>query len=218
MNDIDVGSPSRPSVAGTAIRGSIAGSNANPGTTDAYSIQGFLYKYKKGITGAVTWKQNWLYVDHEVIHQYGGKNRPTSTETPKYSWNIAECFIQPTSIRKFSFEIKYTDKSNITHSVIYAAEDSKSYDSWMKVLLYHQNQYEDEEDDNEEDDANEDDAEDSTIDEKTNNNTAKNSTNYKESSPTEKLILGFFKKNKFRKVRITAVLHHDHMVKLTAII
>lgn len=102
---------------------------------DVYSIQGFLWKYKKGVTGG-SWKKNWVYADSTVIAQYGGNQRPLPTEAPKYKWKIADCSIRSSDLRRFAFEVTmHGGGSGVSETAIFAADDSKSFEKWMKILI-----------------------------------------------------------------------------------
>jgi hypothetical protein len=102
---------------------------------EVYSIQGFLWKYKRSVTGG-SWKKNWVYADNLVLSQFAGNHRPSANEAPKYSWKVEECQINPSNLRRFAFEV-------ITGSetVIFAADDQESYQKWLKILV-EQNQTE----------------------------------------------------------------------------
>lgn len=103
---------------------------------ELYSIQGFLWKHKKGVTGG-TWKKNWVYADHETILQYSGNQRPLQNETAKYSWKVVNCEIRPSKLRRFAFEIVHrppTEPSN-QEIIVFAADDGASYQQWMKILV-----------------------------------------------------------------------------------
>jgi hypothetical protein len=162
---------------------------------EVYSIQGFLWKAKKTVTGGLSWKKNWVYADQEVLLQYGGNNRPTTSETPKYTWKLADCTIQPNNARKYSFEIISQDNS----SVIFTADDADSYSKWLKILTGKgSNQQNAPEDDEKEEEG--------TVDDKSSQRkSVKGFDDLEEmmkpsNDPMESLIREYFRKQLFKKV------------------
>ncbi len=97
---------------------------------EVHSIQGVLWKAKKGVA-ATGWKKHWVYADNFTIRQWSGKTKPAKGEEPKYTMNVNECEIKPSSIRKFAFEV--TEKST-GKSMIFAADEGVSYRKWLKIL------------------------------------------------------------------------------------
>jgi hypothetical protein len=162
---------------------------------EVYSIQGFLWKAKKTVTGGLSWKKNWVYADQEVLLQYGGNNRPTTSETPKYTWKLADCTIQPNNARKYSFEIISLDNS----SVIFTADDADSYSKWLKILTGKgSNQQSTPEEDEEE-------AEGTVDDKSSQRKSVKGFEDLEEmmkpsSDPMESLIREYYRKQLFKKV------------------
>ncbi len=100
-------------------------------TEEVESIQGLLWKYKKGTIGG-TWKKNWVYADNQYFLQWPGKVRPVRNERPKYTLKMVHCkVVTKSSLKRFAFEI--IDNVQKT-SMIFAADDSHSYSKWIKVL------------------------------------------------------------------------------------
>ncbi|RYG97075.1 hypothetical protein EON65_53410, partial [archaeon] len=56
--------------------------------SEVHSIQGLLWKQKKGVGGS-TWKKHWVYADNDHFLQWSGKTRPARNETPKYAFKLA---------------------------------------------------------------------------------------------------------------------------------
>jgi hypothetical protein len=146
---------------------------------DIYSIQGFLWKLKKGVTGS-TWKKNWVYADNLMLLQYGGNSRPTANESPKYSWRIADCHIEPSHIRRFGFEV-----STAAETIVFAADDMDSFLKWAKILGIRLPQVEAEESVPEQMESVQEEAEESKSD----------------LGHLERSVQEFFRRNKFAKVR-----------------
>jgi hypothetical protein len=93
------------------------------------AIQGLLWKSKRGVT--TSWKKHWVYVDDEYFMQWTNKTKPNPDEQPKYQIEIRNCRVQPSTARKFAFEIIEISTGK---SMTFAADDSTSFKKWMKIL------------------------------------------------------------------------------------
>lgn len=160
-----------------------------------YSIQGFLWKYKKGVTGG-SWKKNWVYADNTVIAQYGGNQRPLPNEAPKYKWKIADCVIRASDLRRFSFEVSLEG----AEGAIFAADDASSYDKWMKILVYDHQEKEREEERESREDVTRLSGED--LDDEVEGE-SKDAGELSHARRAEQLAKEFFKKNKLKKVSMS---------------
>jgi hypothetical protein len=100
-------------------------------TMEVESIQGLLWKYKKGITGG-SWKKNWVFANNRLFLQWAGKQRPARHDRPKYELHLSNCTAKSISTsKKYSFEI--IDKVS-KKSMIFAADDQVSFQRWLGVL------------------------------------------------------------------------------------
>lgn len=96
------------------------------------TLQGSLWKMKKGITGSVYWRKNWVSADHEKLEQYTSKSKPPEEEEPKYVVLLSSCVVEELSIRKFCFKI--SDATNGT-DLVFACDNFSQYESWLKFIV-----------------------------------------------------------------------------------
>jgi hypothetical protein len=94
--------------------------------------EGFLLKMKKGLTGSKYWKKHWVYADSDIFFQWQSSAKPLNGESPKYSCTLKDCKVEESQIRKFAFKITANGSSE---SMVYAADDFDSYESWLKLLF-----------------------------------------------------------------------------------
>ncbi len=94
--------------------------------------EGSLWKMKKGITGSVYWKRNWVLIDYDHLYQWQTNSKPRNGEAPKYTCQLGDCNIEETQLRKFSFKI--TEKS-AQKSMVFAADDFDTYEAWLRLLF-----------------------------------------------------------------------------------
>jgi hypothetical protein len=94
------------------------------------SIQGLLWKLKKGV-GGTSWKKHWVYADDDRFLQWSGKSRPTRTDRPKYVFKVASLSIHDSNARKHAFIVEC-----LSVSMVFAADDAASFNKWMKILKH----------------------------------------------------------------------------------
>lgn len=102
-------------------------------TAEVESIQGLLWKYKRG-TVTNSWKRNWVYADNEHFFQWAGKNRPQRDEVPKYELFIPNCNLTRSDLKKFSFSIQLQPGGE---AMVFATDDQHSFQKWWKLLHKH---------------------------------------------------------------------------------
>eukprot|EP01038_Epipyxis_sp_PR26KG_P006061 gene6061-8345_t len=102
---------------------------------DYFDYEGVIWKLKKGLTGSY-WKEHWARLASDDqgnlgFLQWPGKVCPKDTEPPKYIFQLKDCHIEESSLRKYCFQLSIPNEKE---KIVFALNDFDTFEAWHEIL------------------------------------------------------------------------------------